>query len=626
MTRVLQISDTHLGRGKAHFAVNWPPLADWIAAEAPDLVIHTGDISVDGAGEPDDFVYCTEVMANLTAPLLVVPGNHDVGDPFSAAQPASPGRLASWNAYYKTDHWVRDIEGWRLIGFNSMLTSSGLPEELAQLQWIEAQMASADGRRIAWFLHQPLFINDWNEGDTGYWTVRTGPRARLKALADKYRLDLVGTGHVHLSHSMRIGATDFVWCPSAAFTVGPQMQEPLGGEKWLGAVRYDFSRDGVGYELVRLPQLSHLWIDDVVNEVYPPQPVRLPSEEELRVPSRDQKPQQVVRATRCPSRHRYHRQGWRVPDPGRPLRLRQFDLIRIIAGLERQSAGSILVDGKPVDHLRPHERKLAMVFQSYALYPHMSVEDNIAVPLAVQRLTLAERMPLIKHLSPRRRGIMRGISAEVAAVAQQLQIEELLRRKPAQLSGGQRQRVALGRAMVRDPVAFLMDEPLSNLDAKLRVHMRTELTDLHRRLGATFIYVTHDQVEAMTMSDPVAMMGGGRVLQLGSPAELYAHPETLEVARFIGSPMINTIPARIGPNGRVEVMGRALGVATPLPEGSAATIGIRPVWRQEEALPGNLRFRRGFTGSRTSARNFSTTSFLVRRRRLHDRATGSSRR
>ncbi|HET9069763.1 MAG TPA: ABC transporter ATP-binding protein, partial [Amaricoccus sp.] len=148
-------------------------------------------------------------------------------------------------------------------------------------------------------------------------------------------------------------------------------------------------------------------------------------------------------------------------------------LIRIIAGLERQSSGSILVDGRPVDHLRPHERKLAMVFQSYALYPHMSVHDNIAVPLSVQRLTLAERLPLIKHLSPRRRRVMRGISAEVAAVAQQLQIEPLLRRKPAQLSGGQRQRVALGRAMVREPVAFLMDEPLSNLDAKLRVHMRT---------------------------------------------------------------------------------------------------------------------------------------------------------
>jgi len=272
MTRVVQISDTHLGRDKAHFAGNWPFLAEWIAEEAPDLVIHTGDVSVDGADVDDDFAYSAELMAGLSAPLLAVPGNHDVGDPFSLHQPPTADRLARWTARFGPDHWLHDLEGWRLIGFDTMILSSGLPEEEAQFAWLEAAMRGAGGRRIAWFCHQPLFINAWEEGDTGYWTVRTGPRARLKALADAYGLDLVGSGHVHLSHEMRIGGTAFVWCPSAAFTVGPSLQEALGGEKWLGAVTYDFDGGEVGVERVRLPQLRHLWIDDVVAEVYPPRP------------------------------------------------------------------------------------------------------------------------------------------------------------------------------------------------------------------------------------------------------------------------------------------------------------------------------------------------------------------
>lgn len=251
-------------------------------------------------------------------------------------------------------------------------------------------------------------------------------------------------------------------------------------------------------------------------------------------------------------------------------------LVRIIAGLESQSAGTISVDGASVNHLCPHERKLSMVFQSYALYPHMTAFDNIAVPLTVEKLSLLERIPLFKHLSPRRKRLTQEIAQQVEAVAGQLKIEALLGRKPAQLSGGQRQRVALGRAMVRQPRAFLMDEPLSNLDAKLRVHMRTELTELHKRMGATFIYVTHDQIEAMTMSDRVAMMDGGKVQQLGTPTELYEHPTNLEVARFIGSPTINTMPASIGPAGRVEIQGRPLGIAVNLPQGESVTIGIRP--------------------------------------------------
>jgi multiple sugar transport system ATP-binding protein len=251
-------------------------------------------------------------------------------------------------------------------------------------------------------------------------------------------------------------------------------------------------------------------------------------------------------------------------------------LIRIIAGLEPQSAGSIEIGGRAIDHLRPHERRVAMVFQSYALYPHMSVGDNIALPLSMQRLAIWERLPLVKHLSPRRRRVMRDVVAEVRAVAAQLQIEPLLARKPAQLSGGQRQRVALGRAMVRHPDVFLMDEPLSNLDAKLRVHMRSELAELHARLASTFIYVTHDQVEAMTMSDRVAMMDAGRILQLGTPSELYARPASLKVAQFIGSPAINVLPGRVGSDGRITVAGVAVPMRTPLAAGSSVSVCLRP--------------------------------------------------
>jgi multiple sugar transport system ATP-binding protein len=250
--------------------------------------------------------------------------------------------------------------------------------------------------------------------------------------------------------------------------------------------------------------------------------------------------------------------------------------IRIIAGLEPQSSGSVRIGGVPVDHLRPHERKVAMVFQSYALYPHMRVFANIALPLVMSRLRLFERLPLLRLLSMRRRGVVAEIASEVHAVARQLQIDALLDRRPSQLSGGQRQRVALGRAMVRQPAAFLMDEPLSNLDAKLRVHMRTELAELHARLGTTFIHETHDQVEAMTMSDRVAMMDNGTILQLGRPSELYARPANLKVAQFIGTPAINLLPARTSASATVELFGAELPIRVRRPAGSALTLGIRP--------------------------------------------------
>lgn len=217
-------------------------------------------------------------------------------------------------------------------------------------------------------------------------------------------------------------------------------------------------------------------------------------------------------------------------------------LLRIIAGLEQQSSGKVTINDTDVSSLKPRNRDLAMVFQSYALYPHLTVRQNMLVPLRMAK-PFWYRLPLLSNFSKPVEEWSLEINERVEAVAEQLQITALLDRKPAQLSGGQRQRVALGRAMVRQPKAFLMDEPLSNLDAKLRVHMRAELSQLHRKLKSTFIYVTHDQVEAMTMADRIALVVEGQLLQVASPDEMYRNPCHIKVAEFIGSPKINIIKA-----------------------------------------------------------------------------------
>jgi len=190
-------------------------------------------------------------------------------------------------------------------------------------------------------------------------------------------------------------------------------------------------------------------------------------------------------------------------------------LLRIIAGLEKQNNGNVRIDDEVVNEKRPSRRDLAMVFQSYALYPHLTVRQNMAVPLQLRDMTFIERLPLFGRFAPGCKAKRTAIATAVKSVSETLQIAHLLDRKPGHLSGGQRQRVAVGRAMVRDPAAFLMDEPLSNLDAALRVHMRAELSALHRSLGTTFVYVTHDQAEALTMSDRMAVMMDGEILQLG---------------------------------------------------------------------------------------------------------------
>jgi multiple sugar transport system ATP-binding protein len=194
----------------------------------------------------------------------------------------------------------------------------------------------------------------------------------------------------------------------------------------------------------------------------------------------------------------------------------------------------------------------------------------------MRRMNAWQRLPLVGRVLPGSAARRASITEETGAVAGMLGISPLLERRPAQLSGGQRQRVALGRAMVRHPQAFLMDEPLSNLDAKLRVHARAEIADLHRRLGATFIYVTHDQAEAMTMSDRVAVMMGGRLLQVAPPQEIYDQPATLEVARFVGTPEINVLPGHVRSEGALEIFGRAWPVEVSADAGAAIHVAIRP--------------------------------------------------
>ncbi len=250
-------------------------------------------------------------------------------------------------------------------------------------------------------------------------------------------------------------------------------------------------------------------------------------------------------------------------------------LMRIIAGLEEQDAGTVAIDGASVDGVRSSNRDIAMVFQSYALYPHMTVRENIAVPLRMRNLSLARRLPGARLFSSRARATGRTIDEAVRGVANLLQIEQLLDRKPGQLSGGQKQRVALGRAMVREPRVFLMDEPLSNLDAELRVHMRAEIAQLHRRLGVTFIYVTHDQAEAMTMSDRVVVLIGGVPIQVAPPEVIYNEPADLAVARFVGSPRINLLPG-FSTAGGIDLNGVALPVHVDLPPGTSVQVGIRP--------------------------------------------------
>jgi sn-glycerol 3-phosphate transport system ATP-binding protein len=268
-------------------------------------------------------------------------------------------------------------------------------------------------------------------------------------------------------------------------------------------------------------------------------------------------------------------------------------LLRMIAGLETITGGTVAIGGQIVNNVEPAERDIAMVFQNYALYPHMSVYDNMAYGL-------------------RNRGTPKPeIERRVAEAAKLLAIGDFLKRRPRELSGGQRQRVAMGRAIVREPQAFLFDEPLSNLDAKLRVQMRIEIRRLHNRLKATSIFVTHDQIEAMTMADTIVVMNQGRVEQTGAPNEVYRFPATRFVATFIGSPAMNLVPGRVTGPGEVDVGGGRIafdGGALPVETGREVEVGIRPEdFRLAAAGEGALTFGKDFAEELGATRLFHGT-------------------
>jgi sn-glycerol 3-phosphate transport system ATP-binding protein len=269
-------------------------------------------------------------------------------------------------------------------------------------------------------------------------------------------------------------------------------------------------------------------------------------------------------------------------------------LLRMIAGLETVTEGSVSIGGRNVNEVEPADRDIAMVFQNYALYPHMSVYDNMAYGL-------------------RNRGVAKPeIEKRVAEAARLLAIDTFLKRKPRELSGGQRQRVAMGRAIVREPQAFLFDEPLSNLDAKLRVQMRAEIRRLHNRLKATSIFVTHDQVEAMTLADMVVVMNGGRIEQTGAPTQVYRLPATRFVATFIGSPAMNLMPGRIASPGVVSAGSGQLAYradAFETRQGQSVEVGVRPEdLRFGSAGTGGLPFARDFIEELGATRLFHGTS------------------
>jgi 3',5'-cyclic AMP phosphodiesterase CpdA len=255
--RIIQISDTHLSRGKPHFADNWPPLEAWIAAQNPDLVIHTGDVTVDGADVEDDLRYAAELMRHLGVRFRAVPGNHDVGDAGHPRQPVTDERLARWRAYFGPDWWVEDVEGVRLIGLDAMLLGSGNREEAAQATWLDAVMEDSGGRKIAWFLHRPLFLDNPDEADPGYWSVKPESFSRLIALIRRRSVALVASGHLHKAHQTVCDGTRYVWAPASSFLVGPEIQPPMPGEKRLGAVLYELDGAALEPSIIDVPGLTH---------------------------------------------------------------------------------------------------------------------------------------------------------------------------------------------------------------------------------------------------------------------------------------------------------------------------------------------------------------------------------
>ncbi|MQB46424.1 metallophosphoesterase [Rhizobium sp. ICMP 5592] len=265
--KIIQITDTHLSPNKPHFNGNWEPLARWIEAAGADLIVHTGDLSVDGADKDEDLTFSMDLMRQVSVPMLIVPGNHDVGHLPGSYQPVNPERLARWRRLVGPDYWAKDVDNWRLIGLNSLLMGFEDAEEQKQFDWLQETLENRGNRRVALFAHKPLFVDAPNEGDTGYWSVRPPQRRRLYDLISAHDVALLGSGHLHWTWEGRFNDTALVWAPPAAFILDT-MEREMPGERLIGAAIHELG-DDVTTEIVAVPGMTAYFLDDVVMEVYP---------------------------------------------------------------------------------------------------------------------------------------------------------------------------------------------------------------------------------------------------------------------------------------------------------------------------------------------------------------------
>ena len=265
--KIIQITDTHFSPEKSHFNGNWAPLLTWIEDARADLIIHTGDLTVDGADKPGDITFCMDLMRQTSIPMLILPGNHDVGHLPDSEQPVNAERLNRWRDLVGEDRWFEDTDGWRFVGLNSLLLGHEDDEEEAQFEWLRETLEERRGRRIALFAHKPLFVDEPHEGDTGYWSVRPAQRKRLYELIAAHDVALFASGHLHWAWQGRFENTALTWAPSSAFILDKLVRE-MPGERLVGAVVHEFG-DDVESDIVAVPGMTAYVLDEVIEEVYP---------------------------------------------------------------------------------------------------------------------------------------------------------------------------------------------------------------------------------------------------------------------------------------------------------------------------------------------------------------------
>jgi alkaline phosphatase D len=266
--KIVQITDTHFSPEKRHFNGNWAPLLEWIEAQKADLIVHTGDLTVDGADKADDITFSMDLMRQATAPMLIIPGNHDVGHLPGSSQPVNAERLSRWRSLAGEDRFVEDADGWRLVGINALLLGHEDDEEEAQFEWLRTVFETRNGRRLALFSHKPLFVDEPHEGDTGYWGVRPNQRKRIYDLMAAHDVPLFASGHLHWAWKGQFENTSLVWGPSAAFIIDT-LEREMPGERLVGAVVHTIDGDQLTSEIVKVPGMTAHYIDDVIHEVYP---------------------------------------------------------------------------------------------------------------------------------------------------------------------------------------------------------------------------------------------------------------------------------------------------------------------------------------------------------------------